>query len=183
MENNSYPGFWDSRVDKSKTGGLVWLPGWLRCLIKSYSLIDFKQRWSWRFIDVRRRNKVECFSAVFHCFAQRTEEIVSKSFFSLFDSFQLRELRAISLWLQICFKKAELRPDCVFIVLLQTEMLQQKSGLLARMTQHLDGEMGWSTGPSESLTHDFLSTETQLIGDRTAHRAINTALSAVGSTC
>lgn len=104
-------------------------------------------------------------------------------FFSLFDSFQLRELRAISLWLQICFKKAELRPDCVFIVLLQTEMLQQKSGLLARMTQHLDGEMGWSTGPSESLTHDFLSTETQLIGDRTAHGAINTALSAVGSTC
>lgn len=115
MENNSYPGFWDSRVDKSKTGGLVWLPGWLRCLIKSYSLIDFKQRWRWRFIDVRRRNKVECFSAVFHCFAQRTEEIVSKSFFSLFDSFQLRELRAISLWLQICFKKAEL---CVIVFLL-----------------------------------------------------------------
>lgn len=81
MENNSYPGFWDSRVDKSKTGGLVWLPGWLRCLINSYSLIDFKQRWRCRFIDVRRRHKVECFSAVFHCFAQRTEEIVSKSFF------------------------------------------------------------------------------------------------------
>lgn len=68
-------------------------------------------------------------------------------------------------------------------MLLQTEMLQQKSSLLARMTQHLDAEMGWSTGPSVPLTHDFLSTETQLISDRTAHGAINTAHSAVGSTC
>lgn len=174
-------------VDKSKTCGLIWLPGWWRCLINSYSLIDFKNRWRWRFIDVRRRKKVECFSAVFHCFAQRTEEMVIKWFFSLFNWFFSAPWASCHLtvgadlfqegWTSTRFHSV------VFIVLLQTEMLQQKSSLLARMTQHLDAEMGWSTGPSVSLTHDFLSTETQLISDRTAHGAINTAHSAVGSTC